>query len=71
MIVSGLPDPNENHAVEILEMSIDMLNEISSMRNPSTGEPLKIRIGIHTGPVVSVSFIKVINLLINIIVFVY
>jgi hypothetical protein len=45
MVVSGVPEPNQNHASEIVEMSFDMINEISSLKNPSTGKSFVIRIG--------------------------
>ena len=37
MVVSGLPEKNENHANEIIEMGFDMLNAISTIINPATG----------------------------------
>ena len=37
MVVSGLPERNENHANEIVEMGFDMLNAISTIINPATG----------------------------------
>jgi hypothetical protein len=37
MVVSGLPERNENHANEIVEMGYDMLNAISTIINPATG----------------------------------
>jgi guanylate cyclase, other len=56
MIVSGVPDSNDNHAVEIIEMGFEMLNLIASMKNPLDKSPLMIRLGAHSGPVVAVSF---------------
>ena len=46
MVVSGLPERTERHALEILEMAFDMLAAISTLRNPATGETMMIRIGI-------------------------
>jgi hypothetical protein len=45
MIVSGLPERNDSHATEIVEMAFDMLNNIATILNPTTKVPLKIRVG--------------------------
>ena len=47
MVVSGLPERTEKHAIEIVEMAFDMLAAISTLRNPATGETMMIRIGLH------------------------
>ncbi|KAG8041150.1 hypothetical protein G9C98_002138 [Cotesia typhae] len=55
MVVSGLPIKNSNwHAGEIASMSLELLNEVkqhSIVHRPN--DTLKLRIGIHTGPVVA------------------
>ncbi|XP_012274988.1 receptor-type guanylate cyclase Gyc76C isoform X2 [Orussus abietinus] len=55
MVVSGLPIKNGNkHAGEVASMSLDLLNAVKHhtiAHRPS--ETLKLRIGIHTGPVVA------------------
>ncbi|XP_059483407.1 receptor-type guanylate cyclase Gyc76C-like isoform X2 [Neocloeon triangulifer] len=54
MVVSGLPLKNEKHAGEIASMALDLLAAVKSHRvahRPQ--ETLKLRIGIHTGPVVA------------------
>ncbi|KAG8237780.1 hypothetical protein J437_LFUL017331, partial [Ladona fulva] len=55
MVVSGLPIRNENrHAGEIASMSLDLLHAVGNhciAHRPN--EKLKLRIGIHTGPVVA------------------
>lgn len=53
MVVSGLPERTNNHAHSIVEMAFDMLNAIATLPNPATGEPMKIRVGCHSGPVVA------------------
>ncbi|CAF0750645.1 unnamed protein product [Adineta ricciae] len=53
MLVSGLPERARNHAAEIIDMGLDMLDAIVTVANPTTGEKLKIRIGCHSGPVVA------------------
>ena len=53
MVVSGLPERTNNHAIEIIEMAFDMLNAISTLINPATNVPMQIRVGAHSGPVVA------------------
>ena len=53
MVVSGLPEKTNNHGFEIIEMAFDMLNAISTLLNPVTSEPMKIRVGCHSGAVVA------------------
>ncbi len=53
MIVSGAPERTPNHASEILDMAIDMVDLINTFKNPASGKPMAIRIGCHTGSVVS------------------
>ena len=45
MIVSGAPERIPNHAFEILSMAVEMLALINTMRDPTNGNPMKIRIG--------------------------
>ena len=56
MVVSGLPQPNPQHAGHIASMALDLLSvsksfDISRYRLGQTGKSLNIRIGIHSGPV--------------------
>lgn len=51
MVVGGLPTPRQDHAEAIAEMALDMQREIQF--KVENGEPIRIRIGIHTGPVVA------------------
>lgn len=53
MVVSGLPEKTNNHAHSIVDMAFDMLNSIATLPNPATGEPMNIRVGCHSGPVVA------------------
>ncbi|MCU0545021.1 MAG: response regulator [Oscillatoriaceae cyanobacterium Prado104] len=50
MVVGGLPMPSDNHAEAIAEMAIEIQSAIAKMQTAG-GQPLSIRIGIHTGPV--------------------
>src|ERR671933_139598 len=52
MAVGGLPTPRRDHAVAISQMAIDMLDELARFQT-DIGEPITMRIGIHTGPVVA------------------
>jgi len=52
MVASGLPKPHPNHAEAIAEMALDMQKEMAKF-SLECGEPLNIRIGINTGPVVA------------------
>ena len=52
MVVGGLPDPRPDHAETVVAMAVDMHEAIKCFTWPS-GEPLTLRIGINTGPVVA------------------
>jgi class 3 adenylate cyclase len=52
MVVGGLPTPRHDHAEAIAEMALDMLDEVARFHD-ETGEPLNMRIGINSGPVVA------------------
>jgi class 3 adenylate cyclase/CheY-like chemotaxis protein len=54
MAVGGLPTPRANHAEAVAEMALDMQQIAAQFIVPHhqlEQRPLKIRIGIHTGPV--------------------
>lgn len=52
MVVSGIPTPRGDHAEAIAQMALEMQREISKFRQPN-GQPLQLRIGMSTGPVVA------------------
>jgi adenylate cyclase len=52
MVAGGLPLPCTNHAESIAEMALEMQQEIIKFSG-ECGQPLNIRIGINTGPVVA------------------
>jgi class 3 adenylate cyclase len=52
MVASGLPEPRSDHALSLAEMALAMREIISRYRTPE-GRPLRLRVGIHTGPVVA------------------
>ena len=55
MVVSGVPRENGiNHATEIACMALEMIAVVQKFRIPhKTTEKLRIRVGIHSGPVVA------------------
>ncbi|XP_025837432.1 atrial natriuretic peptide receptor 2-like [Agrilus planipennis] len=55
MVVSGLPERNgTRHAVEIARMSLALLEQVRKFKiRHRPNEPLKLRIGMHTGPCVA------------------
>ncbi len=52
MVASGLPIPRHDHADAVLEIALAMQQSIARLTQ-QTMEPLSLRIGIHTGPVVA------------------
>jgi PAS domain S-box-containing protein len=52
MVVGGIPVPHNDHAEAIAKMALDMQQVITCLQ-PDIGQPINIRIGIHTGPVVA------------------
>jgi class 3 adenylate cyclase len=52
MVVGGLPTPRADHAEAVVEMARDMLKVLQRHR-AWNGEPIRVRVGINTGPVVA------------------
>jgi adenylate cyclase len=52
MVAGGIPSPREDHAEAIANMALEMEAEVERCAAES-GLPLKVRIGIDTGPVVA------------------
>jgi class 3 adenylate cyclase len=52
MVAGGLPDPRPDHAQAIAEMALAVRDQVARRADPS-GQPLQVRIGIDTGPVVA------------------
>ncbi|XP_012730426.2 LOW QUALITY PROTEIN: retinal guanylyl cyclase 2 [Fundulus heteroclitus] len=55
MVASGVPVPNDNrHAAEIANMSLDILSAVGTFKMRHMPDvPVRIRIGLHTGPCVA------------------
>jgi len=52
MIVGGVPNPCDNHAEHVAQVALQMIDFIKKIAK-STGKPLSIRVGIHSGEVVA------------------
>jgi class 3 adenylate cyclase len=52
MVAGGLPTPRPDHAQAVAEMALALREEVGRHVDP-TGQPLAVRIGIDTGPVVA------------------
>jgi class 3 adenylate cyclase len=52
MVAGGLPDPTPNHAAAVAELALEMLEAAASRRLPDGG-PVRLRIGVDSGPVVA------------------
>ncbi|HUJ76710.1 MAG TPA: adenylate/guanylate cyclase domain-containing protein [bacterium] len=52
MVAGGLPDHRPDHAEAVADMALAMVEAVRAFRH-DTGEPLSIRVGINTGPVVA------------------
>ncbi|TGM98467.1 adenylate/guanylate cyclase domain-containing protein [Leptospira dzoumogneensis] len=52
MAVSGIPIWNRDHAENAMKMAIEMQKFVKTLQDPS-GKPLRMRIGIHSGPAVA------------------
>jgi class 3 adenylate cyclase len=52
MVAGGLPEPRPDHAQAVADMALAIRDEVAGRIDPS-GQPLQVRIGIDTGPVVA------------------
>jgi class 3 adenylate cyclase len=52
MAVSGLPEPNPQHAEAAAQMALDVKNKMNGFKAPD-GTPIAFRIGLDCGPVVA------------------
>jgi class 3 adenylate cyclase len=52
MVAGGLPDPKPDHAVAVAELALEMLEHAARCRLPDGG-PVRLRIGVDSGPVVA------------------
>jgi class 3 adenylate cyclase len=52
MVAGGLPEPRPDHAEAVADLALAMRDEVAQHRD-ADGQPLQLRIGIDTGPVVA------------------
>jgi ligand-binding sensor domain-containing protein/class 3 adenylate cyclase len=52
MVVGGLPEPMEHHTEAMAMMALELLHSIQEMME-AIEDPITVRVGIHTGPVVA------------------
>uniref|UniRef100_A0A6A7FMP9 guanylate cyclase n=3 Tax=Hirondellea gigas TaxID=1518452 RepID=A0A6A7FMP9_9CRUS len=53
MVVGGAPERQSEHGKLICDMALDMVEAITDLKDPSTGDHLRIRVGVHSGMVVA------------------
>jgi adenylate cyclase len=55
MVAGGVPDPRPDHAAAIVEMALAMgeATDIATRALGVLGQPLRVRIGIHSGPLIA------------------
>jgi adenylate cyclase len=52
MVAGGVPDRRPGHVEAIADLALEMIAETCHMLGPD-GEPLQIRVGIHSGPLIA------------------
>jgi adenylate cyclase len=52
MAAAGVPEPRADHAEAVVAFAIDLLNTVESYEG-FHGEPVRLRVGINTGPIVA------------------
>ncbi|MEE6500658.1 hypothetical protein FKM82_003870 [Ascaphus truei] len=53
MVVGGVPVPVSTHAERVANFALGMILMAKEVKNPVTGNPIQIRVGLHTGPVLA------------------
>ncbi|XP_036401399.1 guanylate cyclase soluble subunit beta-2 [Megalops cyprinoides] len=53
MVVGGVPIPVNTHAERVANFALGMRIAAREVTNPITGQPIQIRVGLHTGPVLA------------------
>ncbi|XP_070193840.1 guanylate cyclase soluble subunit beta-2-like [Littorina saxatilis] len=50
MVVSGVPERTKDHAERVGRFCMDIVGQAAQVPSPATGNPLQIRVGMHSGP---------------------
>ncbi|CAH1266944.1 GUCY1B3 [Branchiostoma lanceolatum] len=53
MVVGGAPERNPRHAQCVAALALELNREVERLKNPIDGTKLKVKIGMHSGPVVA------------------
>ncbi|XP_030071513.1 guanylate cyclase soluble subunit beta-2-like [Microcaecilia unicolor] len=53
MVVGGVPVPVSTHSERVANFALGMIIAAKQVKNPVTGNPIQIRVGVHTGPVLA------------------
>ncbi|EGD78967.1 guanylate cyclase [Salpingoeca rosetta] len=53
MVAAGCPEKCEDHALRVARLAIDMVRTAQSVLSPLDGEPIRIRVGLHSGPLMA------------------
>eukprot|EP00055_Hartaetosiga_balthica_P000101 m.135671 g.135671 ORF g.135671 m.135671 type:complete len:696 (-) comp10129_c0_seq1:385-2472(-) len=53
MVACGCPEECADHALRIANLAIDMVRIAQQVISPLDGEPLRIRVGLHSGPLMA------------------
>ncbi|XP_037764914.1 guanylate cyclase soluble subunit beta-2 [Chelonia mydas] len=53
MVVGGVPVPVSTHAERVANFALGIIIAAKEVKNPVSGNPIQIRVGIHTGPVLA------------------
>ena len=51
--MGGLPKRDKNHAQHIADFAIVVRSAVQAVKSPVDGSPIRIRIGLHSGPVMA------------------
>jgi len=52
MLAAGVPETRPDHCAAVADCALDMVAAAANMSDPK-GEPIQIRVGIHTGPAIA------------------
>ena len=53
MLVSGVPEPNDSHAKHAADIAMDMVQTITKVKIAFLKDPMRVKLGMHSGPVVA------------------